>query len=64
MTKRREYGESDRPPGCPECGGSDWVTASDGLGSVASVATVCIGCGYLTTSVVDVSMPPDKAPRS
>ncbi|GAA1138808.1 hypothetical protein GCM10009606_18190 [Nocardioides aquiterrae] len=43
---------------CPECGGTDWSTASDGLGSVASVAACCLGCGYLTASVVDLSTPP------
>lgn len=40
---------------CPECGGTDWVTASDGLGEVASVAAACVSCGYLTASVVDLT---------
>ena len=39
---------------CPECGGTEWSTASDGLGPVASVAAACLSCGYLTTSVVDL----------
>lgn len=47
---------------CPECGGTQWATASDGLGEVASVAAVCRGCGYLTTSWISISStPPDHA---
>lgn len=40
---------------CPACGGTSWATASDGLGTVASVASCCLGCGYFTVSVIDIS---------
>lgn len=40
---------------CPKCGGSEWSTASDGLGSVTSVSVACIACGYLATAIADVA---------
>lgn len=47
------------PEVCPKCGGAEWVTSSDGLGDVASVASACVSCGYLTASFVDMSLTED-----
>lgn len=42
---------------CPKCGGNEWVTHSDGLGDVASVAACCLTCGFLTARSIDLSTP-------
>jgi predicted GIY-YIG superfamily endonuclease len=59
---RSQGGRPMTPDPCPRCGGNRWVTASDGLGAVASVAAACVSCGYLTASVVDLTSvtPPDE----
>lgn len=49
-----EVPQSPENDACPECGGREWATASDGLGEVASVAATCVSCGYLTASVIDL----------
>jgi len=50
-----------KPEACPKCGDVRCAVASDGRGDVAAVAAVCVGCGYVTTWVVDLSTDLEEA---
>ena len=58
MSDSQNATENGRDVPCPECDGTRWATGSDGLGGVTAVAAVCVSCGYVTISVVDLGTTP------